>query len=447
MEKDRFISSNLSTILKRNAIGSLIIKGIGFLLNIAIIPVSLNFVGDEVYGIWITLFSIITWFTLFDGGFGNSLRNRLAVNLAKGEIEVATGYVTTSYVALGTIMIVLLFTFFIVNNFLSWDEILNTRALSSQSLASVTLVLFSFFAVNMMLGNITFIMLADQKTAMSGAIRVLSNLITLGILFILQGKVDGSLMLLVLAVVIPNSFVLLLFTVILFWNRYKPIRPRIGMYNKRLLKDLWSLGAAFFVIQISYIILFTTDNLIITRLFNPSEVTPYNIAYRYFNSVVMVFGLLTSPLWSAITAAYANKNFYWIRKVINKSLILFGMFSLCVIVMLIFSDEIIYFWLGRDLKIDFWLRFMMALYSVVYMFNAIFIYFLNGTGKIRLQLIYSIVAGVVNIPLSIILAKYTSLGVTGVIAATLTLQVLATLWIPYQYYLIINGKGKGIWLK
>lgn len=246
MEKDRFISSNLSTILKRNAIGSLIIKGIGFLLNIAIIPVSLNFVGDEVYGIWITLFSIITWFTLFDGGFGNSLRNRLAVNLAKGEIEVATGYVTTSYVALGTIMIVLLFTFFIVNNFLSWDEILNTRALSSQSLASVTLVLFSFFAVNMMLGNITFIMLADQKTAMSGAIRVLSNLITLGILFILQGKVDGSLMLLVLAVVIPNSFVLLLFTVILFWNRYKPIRPRIGMYNKRLLKDLWSLGAAFF---------------------------------------------------------------------------------------------------------------------------------------------------------------------------------------------------------
>jgi len=64
-----------------------------------------------------------------------------------------------------------------------------------------------------------------------------------------------------------------------------------------------------------------------------------------------------------------------------------------------------------------------------------------------LQLIYSIVAGVVNIPLSIILAKYTSLGVTGVIAATLTLQVLATLWIPYQYYLIINGKGKGIWLK
>jgi Na+-driven multidrug efflux pump len=73
------------------------------------------------------------------------------------------------------------------------------------------------------------------------------------------------------------------------------------------------------------------------------------------------------------------------------------------------------------------------------------VYFYHG--KIRIQLYYAILTAILNIPLSIFLAKYVGLGITGIMVATNISLIFASFWSPIQYHKLINGTAKGIWDK
>lgn len=77
--------------------------------------------------------------------------------------------------------------------------------------------------------------------------------------------------------------------------------------------------------------------------------------------------------------------------------------------------------------------------------NNIFAYFINGVGKIKLQLVTAVISSIINIPLSIFLGRNMGMGINGVIAATIICLLLGTFLHPVQYYKIVTGKAKGIW--
>ena len=77
----------------------------------------------------------------------------------------------------------------------------------------------------------------------------------------------------------------------------------------------------------------------------------------------------------------------------------------------------------------------MALYMAVYTFNSIFNQFINGVGKIRVNVLISVIILVLNIPLSKVLAVDLGLGVTGILIATLFLVLLKamTAWLTEAF--------------
>jgi len=75
----------------------------------------------------------------------------------------------------------------------------------------------------------------------------------------------------------------------------------------------------------------------------------------------------------------------------------------------------------------------------------IFSMFLNGVGKLKLQLYSGLFGALINIPLAIFLGK--QFGIFGVVLSTCLLGVLGAIWMPIQYYKIINNKAQGIWNK
>ena len=82
---------------------------------------------------------------------------------------------------------------------------------------------------------------------------------------------------------------------------------------------MMNLGVKFFFIQITTIVMFASGNFIITQLYGPAEVTPYNISYRLFAATVTVFTIIIAPFWSAYTEAITMKDFTWIKKVLKKT--------------------------------------------------------------------------------------------------------------------------------
>ena len=193
--------------------------------------------------------------------------------------------------------------------------------------------------------------------------------------------------------------------------------------------------------------IFATDNLIITQLFGPADVTVYNIAYKYFNYIPIVFFVILTPMWSAYTEAYIKDDIDWIRNAVNKILKVWILLSILIIVMIAAANWVYDIWLNSKIEVPLLLTILMGLFAIVSNWNNIFAYFINGVGKIRLQLYNSIFVAIINIPLSIYFAKNLGMGISGVIAATCVCVGIGAIWSPIQYTKIVNKKATGIWEK
>ena len=86
---------------------------------------------------------------------------------------------------------------------------------------------------------------------------------------------------------------------------------------------------------------------------------------------------------------------------------------------------------------------VMGLYAIIFTWNNIFAYFVNGVGKIKLQMYCGIIGMIINIPISIYFAKNLNMGSTGVILGTCTSLIIGSFLIPIQTLKIIKG-AKGI---
>jgi len=112
-----------------------------------------------------------------------------------------------------------------------------------------------------------------------------------------------------------------------------------------------------------------------------------------------------------------------------------------------FSNRFYSFWVGEAIIVPLQISLLMAIFVLFSTFNSIFTHFLNGVGKIKLQMYSAIFSIFLNIPLSIYFAKYTSFGVSGVILATCCSLLVYVILRPIQYWKIVHNKAFNIWDK
>lgn len=432
---------------KRNIITSMLIKCISIAISFLLIPLALNYLNPVKYGIWITLTSVISWFAFFDLGLGNGLKNKLAEALAKNDRELARTYISTSYVLISIIIGMIYIVFLLFYPFINWTKILNTPSEMQTEISRLVFIVFSFFSLQFIIKLITMILQADQKSSISSGVNTFASLISLLIIFILTKTTHGSLLWLSVGVSVANLISPLIVTLWFFYNRYRDLIPSIRYVKLKYAKDLMGIGFLFFIMQFAALIIFSTDSLIITQLYGPEEVTPYNISFKYFSIVTMVFNIVTSPFWSAYTDAYHKNDFEWIKRITHKLSKFWFLLFFLVIVMILGSNYFYEIWVGSKVKIPFMLSVSMGIWVLISSWITIFGNFLSGVGKIRLSLYHSLIMIVVNIPLSVFLAKYLNLGSTGVILSTCLCMLPQVFINPIQYKKIANFTAKGIWNK
>jgi O-antigen/teichoic acid export membrane protein len=159
----------------------------------------------------------------------------------------------------------------------------------------------------------------------------------------------------------------------------------------------------------------------------------------------MAFSIIITPLWSAFTEAYTNKDFEWIKSTLSKLRKIWLVLVVITIFTLIISPLIFKLWMGDKVKIPFSLSVALSFYIIVCSWQNIHVYFLNGIGKIRLQLYLVIVSGLVNIPIAIVLGR--AIGLAGVTLANAILFAVMGIVFSIQVKKIINNNAKGIWAK
>lgn len=433
-------------LLKKNIIFSFFLKGFSILINFMLVPLTINFVNTEQYGIWLTLSSIVAWMSFFDIGFTHGLRNKLAEALAFKNIKLAKSYVSTTYAVLSIIFFILWLVFIVVSPFINWTKVLNLSSSLSQVIFYTSIVVYTYFSLLFVLKIINIILFADQKPAYASFIDLLGQLLSLIIIYVMTQMLSGSLLLLCVGLCVAPVLVTLFFSVYLFRFKYRYIAPSFKYVKFSCLHDLIKLGIKFFVIQIAAIIQFQTANLLIARIYNMDEVTNYNIAYKYFSILNMIFAIIISPFWSASTEAYLKKDYVWIKSILsryNKSFILLTLLGL---LMLVFSNYVYNIWIGKIVSISVLLSLCSFVFAVSGMYSSTYVNFLNGIGALKIQFYVSLITPVFFIILVFILCKYFKLGVYAVFIASTLSNFYGYILAPIQCKRILNGKARGIWI-
>ncbi len=441
-----FSKGNIRSIeAKKNIIESFVIKGLSIIISLLLVPMTIRYVNPTQYGIWLTLSSIVSWIAFFDIGFGNGLRNRYAEAKAKGNMENVRTYISTTYAVLGLIFGSVCLLFFGVNFFIDWSLVLNAPSNMAHELSTLALIVFSFFCLQIVLKTVNTVLIADQKPAKSAFFDMLGQLIALIIIFGLTKTTNGSLVYLGLTIGFAPIVVLLISSFWLYRKQYRQVAPSFKFIKFSYANDIMKLGLKFFIIQIAAIVLFQSNNIIIAQLFGPNDVTYYNISFKYFSVITMIASIIMTPLWSAFTDAWQKDEYNWIKSTIKNLQFIWIILVILTILLLIFSNIAYRLWVGEAISIPFNLSLFIAFNTIIYIWNMIYVHFLNGVGKIKLQLYSGVFGMFTSIPLAIIFGRY--IGLSGVVLASIILGLINTTWTYTQYKKIIEKKAMGIWNK
>ena len=104
--------------------------------------------------------------------------------------------------------------------------------------------------------------------------------------------------------------------------------------------------------------------------------------------------------------------------------------------------SILFFWIKEKLHYSKHLFLYMGIFALVRVYGDIYFYFLNGIGKIRLQLILFLIGAIINIPLSILFVTKYNLGTSGVILATIISLFSFVIFMPIQTFFILKKQLK-----
>lgn len=437
-------NSNRSLKAKKNIIVSGLFKGADMLIYLLLVPLTLGYLNAYEYGIWLTLNTILGWINSFDIGLGSGLRNKLAEAIAQNDKELARKYVSTTFFMLIALMVILCAIGVLLINITDWYSLLNVTE-GVDNLREIIFYSFFFFCLNFVLKFVGNVYQALQLPAAMYIINFAGHLLSLIIIFILTKVTPGSLFLVALVYSSAPPLIYVIVYPITFKIFFKYLSPSIKYIEKNCIRGLFNLSLMFFFLQISGLILLSFSNVLISNMFGPASVTPYNIAQRYFSIIPMLTNIILAPMWSATTDAFTKGDYKWVQrahlflvKVIFIDIIIF-----CL--MFVFSPQVYHIWIGNEVEIPYMLSLLSAIYNIILIWSLSYSYMLNGMGKLKIQTINTIIVSLCFCPLCYILGL--KLGVQGVLLGMCVVNLSGAILNTIQFHLIITGKAKGVWLK
>jgi len=433
--------------VKKNILWSFIFKAIDAIVYFLVVPATLGYLDKYSYGIWLAINSILLWINTFDAGLGNGMRNCLTVSLAKNENDKSRIYISTTYFLLFLIACVTFATFFIIGSFIDWYDLLKVDSHIVPNLKEVIIYSFLFVCLSFVFKLIGNIYMSLQLPSVNFFFMAAGHLLSLFLLLALRLFTDeGNLLWVGIAYTSSPCIVYIIASIITFFVLYRNLRPSFHHIKvKKYSKELLNVGVGFFIIQITTLVIMSSSNVIISRLFGPDSVTPFNISNRYMAIVLMALNIVMAPIWSAVTDAWAKGDEAWVKRSVIKVRRISLLFGLVLLVMLAMSPFVYSIWVGDAVEIPFILTTLMSIYVFILIWSTGQSSFLNGLGILRIQLYVNVFEAIIFIPLAFLLGRIW--GINGLVMAMIITNIPALVSNTLQVMKITNHTAKGIWLK
>ncbi len=406
-------------------------RGFGMALALVTVPLVLGYLGQERYGMWLTMTSMVGLLTFTDLGIGNGLVNALAEADGTGQQDAARSYIASAVAALAMIAVVLGAIFAVAYRFISWEALFNVETPQAAAEAGPAVaVLVAAFLVALPLSAVSRIRAGLQEGFIDSPWTILGSIASLGaVLACITARVGLPWLAFAISgvpllAVLGNGFSL-------FRREHPLLRLRIGSVTGRAVRKVMGVGAYFFILQTAAALAYQSDSVIIARIMGSISVPQYAVPMKLFLTIPMLLSFGLIPMWPAYREALSRGDHDWIRVAFRRSVGLsVGVSMPLAAGLTLFGRPLVHLWVGDGIDPTPLLLIGLGAWSVVAAVGGTASTFLNAMGVLRPQAISAVVMVSANVALSIWLTKL--LGVSGVVYGSLLAQ-FAFVGLPVLY--------------
>lgn len=414
------------TDVAKDSAYSIFYRVLSMAFNYFYIAVAVRKLGSAKYGVWAVLLSIITWIEIFDLGIGNGLRNYLVKTINIKHLDEAKAAISTAYCILSVIGSIMLAAVWAVSLLIPWDRVLGYQE-GDENLTGIVAIFFGFIIFNFVLSLCKSVLHALQKTRITYLMGVWLNMMNILSLFCMG---QCSLLKMVISYGINLNLTSLLVSIYLYGIKCVEIKPAIRLYSRQYVPQVVNRGICFFVLQISSCIISWTDSLLGASYFGSEAVTPFSLINKVFMLPISLCLCVFTPLWSAFTRASATGDRQWMQKIVHRFDRGFPVIVAGLILLGTVTPFIIQVWTGVNIGNSNPLIISMIVFAALRIWCSFYAQLANGLDIMKSYLLLSVMQGVVNIPLSIILATKGKMGITGIVAGTNIVLSAGAVFIP-----------------
>jgi O-antigen/teichoic acid export membrane protein len=412
---------------------SVMAKSANTLSMLIAIPIILNYLGSERFGLYMAISSIIIFLGFADLGIGNVVLNLISESKGKNDVEGAKKNVSSAFFMLVYVAIGLTFIFFIIYPHARWAQFFNASSeVAKQEVGPAVIIFVICYLLNVPISIIPRIQMGYQEGYLSSIWQAISHLIGLGGIFAII-YLKGGLPWLVLSFASVPIIGNLLNGIGLFVFQRSWLIPRWKCVSTLISKKIISIGFLFLILQVTYAIVYFVDNIIIAKVLGPEAVTNYAVPVRLFMIVPTILHIILGPLWPAYGEAYAQGDIQWMKTTVMKAILITSAGCAFASVLLIsFGEKILLIWVGNDVIFSLPLMVSLSLWMTLSSVTTAMAIFLNAINKIRFRAIFSLFMAFFSTLAKIVLVG--RIGLQGIVWANIMACILFML-IPYAIYI------------
>ena len=393
---------------------------IQILLAIISVPIALSYFGAENYGLISIIWTFITYLSLVNFGLPIAARVFLAANPRVDDRKKIFSiiFLMLTFLAMCCLILIVAFPKNLV-------FIVGTIPVYLQDIASNTI----FVTFLIYLFSVPFLIYLEgfAGIGMIGRVKVyeICNII-LGFLCLLAiVRFDLSIYHLFLYRGCTNLFISIVATVDLFrklkvGNREMDVKLTETSHKRFQIKWNEIVKTGFFQLMtgVSAILVWHTDNLIVSHFFGLSDVTRYSLTFKLISTAFIVFTAINTVVSPIYGRLFGNNEYSKIREQYKKVLIFVPLIGgLVWLGALNFSAELIGLWAGEQGNAGFWVVFILGAYGFCLAFVHSHMALVSAINIMRFVPILGFIEAGLNLVLSILFAKF--LGLAGVALGTL----------------------------
>lgn len=416
------------------ALANVASKGMGMLVTIATVKLTVPYLGADRFGAWMLLASLTTMLSFMDLGVGNALTNRTANAAAKDDpgllrTTISGGLLTLLGLGAGAALLLAA-----TSAVLPWQFLLtNGDPELAEEARSAALVLSLFFGLALFSGGVQKVFLGIQRSFEAHIAMAVASAVSLVLLYLAARQQAGITTL--LAVTAASQAIAAVGLMALLMSRGL-FRWRGALASaQQEWRQLLRVGGLFLLLQVGTMVGWGADNLIVSATLGSAEVAVYAVVQRLFMFATMPAAMLNQPLWGAYADAHARGDRPFIARTLRRSLLFTALGTGTLAATLVFfSDTVIASWTGDTLSAPGSFVVVFALWALVESLATAASMYMNGCHIIRPQVFAVGVFCALSIPLKMLLAQH--FGLTGVVACTVLAYMIA---VPVLYSLFFRA--------